>query len=290
MRPIQLLWLDVFVGFASFSVLVRGVPTTHFLLFILCSLLSDAGACTLNDIGDVDSDRLSSESSRTDRPMVKGTVGKRAAKIQAYVLFSMGLLLALYLDIYVFIFAFSLVILSHQYSMKPLKMNGRPFISQIFWVAFAVLYYCAVSAYLLHYENIPFENIINGLYFLSVMVLFLAIAETLAKDLRDIDNDRDSGKRTTTVFIGPGRSAMISFCISTLGIVLWAYPYFKVYDPGIFLLVPISFIVVSWIGVSLFLCVSIAKDYSKKRARQLHLGYLLTLTCVLLLTYIEGTL
>jgi 4-hydroxybenzoate polyprenyltransferase len=288
MRPIQLLWLDVFVGFAAYAAIAGSVPSVHFLLFILCSLLSDAGACTLNDIGDVDSDRRSSESSRNLRPMVKGTVGKISANIQAYTLFAAGLMLALYLDIYVFIFALALVVISHQYSMKPLKMNGRPFISQLFWVGFAVLYYCAVSAYLIRYDGVSMKDVMNGLYFLSVMVLFLALAETLAKDLRDLDNDRESGKRTTTVFIGPRRSAIISFGLSSMGIVLWSFPYFGLHETPAHLLIPITVVVIGWIGISFLLCRSIALNYTKKRAKQLHIGYLLTLTCILGLTYLAG--
>jgi len=288
MRPIQLLWLDIFVGFAAYAVIVQQVPTPHFFLFIFCSLLSDAGACTLNDIGDLDSDKLSSESSRSRRPMVLGTVPMKAAKVQALVLFAMGLGLALYLDVYIFIFAFALVVISHQYSMKPLKMDGRPIVSQLFWVGFSVLYYCAVCAYFIRYQNVPWENIWNGLYFLAVMVLFLAVAETLAKDLRDMENDRDSGKRTTTVFLGEKISAGSSFILSTIGISLWAYPHFMVYDSPVLLLMAVGAVALTWIGISGTLCWSIIKKYSKKRARQLHLGYLLTLTFILLLTYIGG--
>lgn len=288
MRPVQLIWLDVFLGFATYAVIVQQVPTWHFLLLILCSLLSDAGACTLNDIGDVTSDRLSTESSRKDRPMVTGTVGKRAAMVQAILLYSAGLLLALYLGGYVFIFALALVIISHQYSMGPLKMNGRPIISQLFWVGFALLYYSAASAYMIKYESVPWENILNGLYFLAVMVLFVGLAETLAKDLRDLDNDRDSGKKTTSVFIGPAKAAAVSFGLSTVGISLWAYPYFNVYDTPWHLRIPILVVVLSWIGISLFLCGSIFKEYTKSRARQLHIGYLLTLTAILTLTYLGG--
>jgi 1,4-dihydroxy-2-naphthoate octaprenyltransferase len=288
MRPIQLLWLDVFVGFASYAVIARSVPNLHFLLFILCSLLSDAGACTLNDIGDVESDRLSSESSRNFRPMVKGTVRRRAATIQAYLLFLAGLGLALYLDIFVFIFALALVVISHQYSIKPLKMNGRPVISQLFWVGFAVLYYCAVSAYLIRYADVSFGDVLNGLYFLSVMVLFLALAETLAKDLRDLENDRDSGKRTTTVFIGARWSAILSFGLSSAGLILWSFPYYGLYDTPYHLLIPIGLVVIGWITLSFLICRSISIRYSKKRARQLHIGYLLTLTFILALTYAGG--
>lgn len=287
-RPIQLIWLDIFVGLAAFAIVVRDYPSLHFILFILCSFLADAGACTLNDIGDVDSDRISTESSRSKRPMCTGAVGKKAAWIQTIVLYSAGLALALYLDIYVFIFALALVIISVQYSMRPLKMDGRPIVSTLFWVTFAILYFCAACAYFIRYENVPMENIYDALYFLAVMVLFLTIGETLAKDLRDIDNDRDAGKRTTTVFLGVKRSAIGSFIFSTVGLSLWVFPHFFIYNTPLFLQIMIAGVWLMWTGTSLFLCISLFKGYSKERARELHLGFLLTLTCVLALTFFSG--
>lgn len=288
MRPIQLIWFDIFIGFASYAVLTQHLPRVHFLLFILTSLLTDAGACTLNDIGDIASDRISTESSRKDRPLCKGTVSMRSAKIQAYSLFALGLLLALMLDIYVFIFTLSLVLLAHQYSLPPLKMNGRPFVSQLFWVLFAILYYLTISAYLVRYESIPYENILNGLYFLAVMVLFVGIAETLAKDLRDLENDRDSGKITTSVLLGNRAASAASFVFSVIGISLWAYSYFFIHETQFVVQAAVLLLVLTWEAICLYLCISIFRRYTKASARKLHIGYLLTLTAVLALTFIAG--
>src|SRR5512137_1723407 len=87
MRPVQLVWFDIFIGLAAFSVLTHHFPGPHFLLFILCSLLTDAGACTLNDIGDIRSDKISIEWSRKGRPLCRGTASMKAAKVQSIVLF-----------------------------------------------------------------------------------------------------------------------------------------------------------------------------------------------------------
>lgn len=287
-RPVQLIWFDLFIGFSSYTVLTNDFPNAHFLLFILTSLLADAGACTINDYGDVRSDSISTEGSRNLRPLCTGLVDKKVAKVQAFVFFGLSLVLAFTLDIYLFLFALALVILSHQYSLGPLKMNGRPFISQLFWVLFAVLYYGAISAYLVRYEGIPKENIINGLYFLAVLVLFLGIAETLAKDMRDLENDGASGKRTTSVFIGNRYAAIASFVFSMAGISLWAYPYFFIHDTHIILRGLMLIIFVSWTAVCLYLCISIFRKYTKSRARELHISYLLTLTSILAMTFMAG--
>lgn len=287
-RPQQLIWLDVFGLMAFYALLARHVPRPHYLLFILCAVISDAGACTINDLGDFESDRLSHEPSRKLRPLVTGLVSKRAALIQGLVLYCIGLAIALYLDIYIFIAAFLLILLSHQYAMKPLKMDGRPIISQLFWVGFGFLYFFAVTAYLIKYENIPVENVYNGLYFLMTMILFAAVAETLAKDLRDLENDRASGKNTTPSHYGHKPSAVTSFSFSIAGMIFWAIPYFTVYDTQIILQILIVTLVIVWNFLCFRLCSSIYKEYSKATARKLHKGFILTLTCIMTLTFLAG--
>jgi 4-hydroxybenzoate polyprenyltransferase len=288
MRPVQLVWFDIFIGLAAFAVLTQQLPEPHFLLFILCSLFTDAGACTLNDIGDIRSDRISIEWSRKGRPLCRGTASMKAARAQAVIFFALGLMLAIYLDIYLFLFALGLVIMSHQYSMGPLKMNGKPYVSQLFWVIFAFLYYGAVSAYVMHYNDVTWQGIIDGLPFLAVLVIFVGIAETLAKDLRDLDNDRDSGKITTPVRIGARIAAPASFVFSVIGISLWAVPHFIGGRTPIYFQVPIGILFVAWNAICLYLCYAIYKRYSKESSRALHKGYLLTLTGILALTFVAS--
>lgn len=287
-RPLQLVWLDIFGALAIYAILAQHVPKLHFGLFILCSVIADAGACTINDLGDLGSDRLSYEPSRKLRPLVTGLVSKKAARNQAIILYSIGLAIAFYLDLYVFLAAFLLVLISYQYSMKPLKMDGRPVISQLFWVGFGFLYFFAIVAYLRRYENIPLSNIYNGLYFMMTMILFAAVAETLAKDLRDLENDRASGKNTTPSHYGHKPAAIGAFVFSLSGMVFWAIPYFTAYETHIILQSLVILIVILWNILCFRLCMSIYKNYSKGKARKLHIGFILTLTCIFTLTFLGG--
>jgi 4-hydroxybenzoate polyprenyltransferase len=287
-RPQQLVWLDVFATMGFYAIIAQHAPNPHFLLFILTAVIADAGACTINDLGDFNSDCRSSEKSRKKRPLCTGVVSKKAARNQAIILYSIGLILAFYLDILIFLSAFLLILLSYQYAMKPLKMDGRPIISQLFWVGFGLLYYFAIAAYLIRYENIALANIYNGLYFLSALMLFMAIAETLAKDLRDLENDRAGGKITTPVRFGPKAAAAASFAFSFPGLVIWAIPYFSVYQTHIVLQSLIILIVLGWTFICFNLCRSIYRNYTKATARKLHKGYILTFTMVLTLSFVAG--
>jgi 4-hydroxybenzoate polyprenyltransferase len=284
-RPAQLIWLDVFVSLAIYAVLARHGPTAHYLLFMACAIISDAGASTINDLGDLESDRRSTEDSRKLRPLPKGYATKKGAIIQALILFIIGLGIALYLSVYVFIFAFLLVFISYQYSMKPLKLNARPIVSQLFWVSFAILYYFAVAVYLIKYDGLEMENFYNGLYFLFTMVLFATLGETLAKDMRDLKNDRAGGKITTPVYFGHKPAAVASFTFSVLGLSTWALAAFTIFSTPFFFKVLVIFVATFWNIICLFLCRSIYFKYTKERARELHLGFILTFTIVLSLTY-----
>jgi 4-hydroxybenzoate polyprenyltransferase len=287
-RPQQLIWLDVFGTMAFFAIIARKPPNAHFILFILTAVISDAGACTLNDVGDVDSDCKSKEASRSNRPLCKGVVTKRQAMIQGVILSVIGLSIALYLDIYVFLAAAALVFISFQYSMKPLKMDGRPVISQMFWISFALLYFLAISAYLRRYEDVPMENVYNGLYFIAAMILFMAVGETLAKDLRDLENDRLGGKKTTPVHFGPKSTAAASFVFSIVGMLFWAWPYFMVFETHIVLQVLVILLIVAWQIICFRLTRDIYRKYTKDKARKLHKGFILTFTCIMTLSFIGG--
>ncbi|UCH89878.1 MAG: UbiA family prenyltransferase [Thermoplasmata archaeon] len=287
-RPQQLIWLDVFASIGFFAIIAQHAPRAHFIIFILCAVIADAGACTLNDLGDLESDRLSKEPSRGKRPLVTGVVSKSTARNQALILYAIGLAIAFYLDLYIFIFALMLILLSYQYSMGPLKMDGRPIISQLFWVGFGFIYYAAICAYLIRYENVAMTNIYNGLYFMMALILFMAVAETLAKDLRDLENDRAGGKITTPAYYGHKPAAVGAVVFSVFGLVFWAIPYFTVYDIIIFLQVLVIAIVIVWNVICFELCRSIFKKYTKDKARKLHKGFILTFTLILTLSFIVG--
>lgn len=289
-RPAQLIWLDIFVSLAIYAVIAQHVPTWHYLLFMACAIVADAGASTLNDLGDLKSDSLSTEGSRSLRPLPIGIVTKEAARNQGIILFIIGLAIALYLDFYVFLFALILVIISYQYSMNPLKLDARPIVSQLFWISFGFLYYFAVAAYIRKYDDLSMENLYNGLYFLIAILLFIAVGETLAKDLRDLENDRKGGKNTTPVIYGPKRAVAVSFLFSFTGLLFWVIPFFTVLDTPLFFQILVLLIIVFWNITCFILARAIFIEYSKERARELHLGFILIFTSVLTITYFTAVI
>jgi 4-hydroxybenzoate polyprenyltransferase len=133
-------------------------------------------------------------------------------------------------------------------------------------------------------------NYFFGLYFLVAMILFMAIAETLAKDLRDLENDRIGGKVTTPSHFGAPASAVASFSFSVLGTIFWIIPYFSVYRTGIVLQLLVVLLVLAWNTACFKLCISIYRRYTKSSARALHKGFILTFTLMMTLSFLGGVL
>ena len=122
------------------------------------------------------------------------------------------------------------------------------------------------------------------------MILFMAIAHTLAKDLRDLENDRAGGKMTTPVYFGPKSAAVVSFIFSVTGLIFWATPYFTIYKTDFILKAIIILVVVLWNVTCFLLCKSIYRNYTKGKARKLHKGFILTFTIVLSISFLAGVI
>ncbi len=286
-RPAQLIWLDVCLSLCIFVGISGHLPHSHYLWFILTAVLTDAGACTLNDIGDIESDRSSSESNRSQRPLITGSVTKRAAWVQGLVLFGAGLVLAAWLSPFILACALALVVLSHQYSFPPLRMDARPYVQQVFWFTFGILYFLAVYDYVVRYSSVMPGIIWSATAFIIGVQLFAALGETLAKDLRDIDNDRRSGKYTTSVHLGPIRAARYALYLSCAGLFVWLFAVIVLYGNWGLVALVMASIAVVWTVVCSRIVREITREYTKASARRLHLGFITTFAVLLILSMLS---
>ncbi|MCK5254265.1 MAG: UbiA prenyltransferase family protein, partial [Thermoplasmata archaeon] len=283
----QLIWLDICLSLCIFVGITGHMPASHYLWFVLTAVLIDAGACTLNDIGDLDSDRASTEGNRSERPLVLGSVSKRAAWTQGIVLFALGALLAAWLSPYILVCALALVVLSHQYSFPPLRMDARPYVQQLFWFTFGILYFLAVYSYIIAYSQ-PMEDFwIAALGMIIGVQVFAALGETLAKDLRDLDNDRAGGKYTTSVHLGPTRTARYAFYLSCAGLFIWISSIIFLYDNWGLAALVMAIIAILWTVICFQLVNELTNNYSKASARKLHLGFISVFAILLILSMLS---
>ncbi len=286
-RPAQLIWLDICLSMCIFVGITGHMPLGHYLWFVLTAVLIDAGACTLNDIGDLESDAASTEGNRSERPLVVGSIGRRAAWVQGIALFAAGALLAAWLSPWILACAMALVVLSYQYSFPPLRMDARPYVQQVFWFTFGILYFLAVYAYVLRYDD-PMPGFWQAAVAMIIGVqVFAALGETLAKDLRDLDNDRAGGKFTTSVLLGPKRTARYAFYLSCVGLFIWIFAITVLYGNWGMAAVVMGAIAIAWTVICFNLVSELTESYSKSSARKLHLGFISVFALLLILSMLS---
>lgn len=280
MRPLQLFWLDIVAGLSGFVVLLQGFPDfPYVMLFFVISLLADAGACTFNDIADIEVDSKSIESRRF-RPLVVGMVSVRSAWIQALLLYCVSAFLAFFINPAFFLLTILMLVWAFEYSFPPLRLAGRPYISQVYWIVFVCLWIALLTSYL----ELPFiKSIFNIFPYMLYMMLYLCLGETIAKDIRDWDNDKSAGKNTTTVAIGPARASNWSFILGILGCLAWFWAAIN-YQLHLFVIIIFSAIAIPTFYLFYQYRSKLQIEYDKVIGRNFHVTYLLSMALITILT------
>jgi 4-hydroxybenzoate polyprenyltransferase len=266
MRPYSMLWFVV-VPAVTMALWLRGPAVRLQVLvpLVLSFLFADAGLTTLNDILDVHTDRASVERQRHLRPLAVGSVSIRAAYVQVVLLEACALIAALAVSpIFLALLGMG-VIYGIGYSVRPVYAGGRPIVSQAFWLLVWFAMYLGV------YIGVG-GDFTAGLPYVAATVLFMGFGETLAKDLRDIDNDSLTGKRTTPVTVGIEAATTVAAGAFVLGSIAYLAAAATA-QRGTPALVAVTAVVVGlWCGRVLTLMSTLRNSYAKADARALHMG------------------
>jgi 4-hydroxybenzoate polyprenyltransferase len=265
-RPYSLLWF-VATPVVTMALWLRGTAIPlHTLVYLLLSfLLADAGLTTLNDISDRDTDRASVERQRHTRPVAAGSVSVKAAYLQVVLLEAAALLAALEVSPVFLALVAGGVLYGVGYSVRPVYASGRPVISQIFWLVVWPALYLGV------YIGVG-GDFVRGLPYLGATMLFMGVGETLAKDIRDVDNDSATGKRTTPVRMGVDTTALMSVAAIAIGSIAYVAAAANTHL-GLSPIVGTVLVVVAlWSGRAIQLCGVLRGNYAKAEARALHMG------------------
>ena len=165
-------------------------------------------AYLLNQVFDQESDRLNGKG----HFLTRGIFSVRTVVLMAAV----GFLFASYFFRFVayaqgvpLILA---VVLSLAYSVPPLRLVARPFVDLL---ANAVGY--GGIAYVVGFGS--WSPLVADATLLAVPYVLLVGATFLHTTILDADGDRDSGKKTTTVVIGVGASAVLACVLAVAGLV-----------------------------------------------------------------------
>lgn len=179
------------------------------LLVTLCVTLTSYAVYWYNDYSDVEFDSMEEgnrETDRSKRPFTSGRISSN--RLLSFILFtgSIGLLIAYYINFYVFAIQLAYLFLGVLYSAEPIRLKKRIIGKQFVVMAGAVL--SCLSGALVFGTVLP-----ANIYSMIINAIIYATAPTLG-DIRDIVGDRKMGARTLPVIFGAKftvRFAIIGF-------------------------------------------------------------------------------
>jgi geranylgeranylglycerol-phosphate geranylgeranyltransferase len=181
-----------------------------------------AGGYVINDYYDVEADRIS----KPWRPIVSGKVSRSFARLFAYILFGLGLMISIlwyWGDVYVIGFTFLNAILVHEYS-RWIKRTG--FLGNLV-IAFnsastIVFGSLAASHDIIGFAEIRVRTLIPAFY-----AFLLVLGREIVKGIEDVEGDKAAGTRTLAVALGLQYAYIASAAILLSVIALSPLPYFS---------------------------------------------------------------
>jgi 4-hydroxybenzoate polyprenyltransferase len=222
-RPKTLVWFCIATCFGFASIIQGEIPNTDFIFLVLTIVFANIGAIIVNDIGDIKVDKLSPEQAKRSRPLVTGEISITEAKMLAAIFFTLSLITSLAYDIRATIFSVVVILFSLSYSLPPTKFCARPYGSILYWVFLCLsCYLLMLNALSTSEKTISFYfDYTPGWIFIGGIILYMGIAEIIAKDLRDMVNDKEGGRNTFVNFVGAETSSRAMIFFAWLGFILW---------------------------------------------------------------------
>ncbi|MFI6041787.1 prenyltransferase [Nocardia sp. NPDC051321] len=279
LRPTTRVWYDILAPLAMIAVQVgRDLPWAPSCLAISAVVLFHGGQTLFNDVADIAVDQASSERSRQRRAFVRGALSRRELLVGGWLLVAAaGLLSVLLAPINQLLFLVALP-LTLAYNFKPVGLSGRPLATPVFWpVTWVLMYlYCAAA--------IDFRGWQHGLAYLTFVAVFMGLGEGLCQDIRDVDNDAAGGRITTVVHFGVERATTWAWLAFALSLAPWLWHVYVSGMPVIGAVLGTGVLIV-WLAAALRHVRRIHTRYRKEDGRFLHIGAIVTFSCMNVLVF-----
>jgi geranylgeranylglycerol-phosphate geranylgeranyltransferase len=204
---------NVIIAFLSVWVaaLVAGGidPVYHLALAAISAALITIGANVINDIFDIEIDRIN----KPERPLPAGQVSKSEALIIFIVSYLIAWLLAITVSIAMFIMAFisGLILIFYSYKFKRVVLAGNFIVSLVSGLAFI-------------YGGMAVERV-SGTIFPALFAFLYHFGREVIKDLQDVAGDSKKGADTLAVVYGTRPALITMSIIFGLLILLTIIPY-----------------------------------------------------------------
>jgi 4-hydroxybenzoate polyprenyltransferase len=188
----------------AFPALINLLIATHMssniyqmLLITMCITLTSYAIYWLNDFTDVDFDRINeeAETNRSNRPYTSGRITKNQFFTFIILTAFAGLLIAYYINIYVFAVQLAFLFFGIIYSVEPIRLKKRIFGKQ-FVVMVGSILACLTGAMVVRIVQPA------NMYSIITNAVICMIGISLG-DIRDMASDRKGGVKTLSVIYGP---------------------------------------------------------------------------------------
>ncbi|MFX0029683.1 MAG: geranylgeranylglycerol-phosphate geranylgeranyltransferase [Candidatus Hermodarchaeota archaeon] len=236
LRPLNCLMgsLTVIIGILNTRV---GVESSTLIINIILGIFTyffiAGSGNVINDYYDVEIDRIN----RPERPIPRGSITLKQAKIIWIIIALIGLVIAIlhgllfnkgYLNIIIAVF---MVFIGWLYAAWGKKSGfiGNIIVSVSFSIG---LVYGAI----LNNSNVPFY-----IYFFFLTSFFLLLSREIIKGCEDIEGDEKEGVKTLAIRIGIKISTKISMIFAIFAIIFFILPYFTEIINPIFFLISMFF-------------------------------------------------
>lgn len=280
LRPINALMggLTVIIGVLNTRIGIEPlILIFNIILGVLTYFFISGSGMVINDYYDIEIDKIN----RPDRPIPRGSITLKQAKIWWIITILIGIGIAVlhsvlfrigYLNIIIAAF-FTFIGWLYAAWGKKSGFIGNIIVSTSFSIG---LIYGAV----LNNSNIPFY-----IYFFFLTSFFLLLSREVIKGCEDVEGDKKEGVKTLAIRLGINRASKFSLMFAILAIVFFILPYFTVINPILFLVSMAFGLAVVIFAVILLLRRNLEKKDFKKISLLLKIGAFLGLLSFVLASF-----
>lgn len=199
-KPFIMLGRPANMGLVTVVILISSAfyspypPVWRVLLAILCVIFITAAGNTLNDICDVEIDRIN----KPKRPLPAGDISPQQAKVFMYVLFVLGNIIALILgfwNLFISLFIVTPMLYWYAYRLRNIPLWGNIVIALLSSMTFI---FAAAAFGELHVVYVP-----------ALYCFMISLIREIVKDLEDLKGDGANNSNTLPVSVGEEATRVI---------------------------------------------------------------------------------
>ncbi len=201
----------------------RGIPqiTPTIIFSLLVPVFSEMGAFAMNDLLDVETDRLNK---KAERPLVSGELTSQHALVLTVASFLLALVFAYMVSPTIFILTLIINVLAILYNivLKDLALLGN------IYIAFTMAIPFIFGNYVVNPDILSPANVL-----IALLGFIVGLGREIAKTVEDMEGDKKARRaRTLPVIIGSEKSLTIAGILYALFAMVSVVPYYLYLNIG----------------------------------------------------------